>query len=193
MDSILWNQNPPLESGLFWANVYKNNTNTYGSMEVKTLLERLDELPDEFGMSLSRLSIEAGLNNDLSLWFLLSRLRNGRDIQFSKVDQIAKGLDLIAVVFYRGGHVEDLGHPRFIYGEAVYNYVGQVFSNYRRLLKRTQAEFGGQIGISDVVFSNYENGTLPMLYRLEVIAGALGLVPNYLVQKKESPTTLGSP
>jgi len=162
-------------------------------MEIKTLVERLEELPEEFGMPMQHLSLEVGLGMG-SLSRMKNRLRRRQDIQFSRINKIAKSLDLIAVVFYKDECVVDLGHPGFLYGEEVYEYVGEVFIKYRNLLKRTQIEIGEQIGIKHNKLSRYENGVLPKLHRFQIISDALGLVPDYLVQKKqESPTIIVSP
>jgi len=153
-------------------------------MEVKTLVERLEELPEEFGMSFFGLSVEAGLNEKI-ISNMRASLLKGQDISFSKVNNIAKGLGLITVVFYResDGLVEELKHPHFLYGEEIYNYTGEVFTKYRKLLGLEPSEIAQQIGINTRMVSNYENGKLPMLHRIEEYAKALGLIPDYLVQK----------
>jgi len=70
--------------------------------------------------------------------------------------------------------------------------VEEVFTKYRELSNRTQAQIGEQTGISQPSINRYENGRLPACQYLDVIARALGLVPNYLVQKLERPTPEGS-
>jgi len=153
-------------------------------MEVKTLVERLEELPEEFGMSFFGLSVEAGLD-EKTISSMRTSLLKGKDIFSSRVDYIAKGLGLITVVFYResDGLVEDLEHPHFLYGEEIYNYTGKVFTKYRELLGLYQSNIAQQLGVMPRMIAYYENGNLPKLHLFEKYAKALGLVPDYLVQK----------
>jgi len=162
-------------------------------MVAKTLAERLEELPVEYGMSKSQLSIEAGLDMR-RLSEIINRLQAGKEVNLKSVYNMAEGLELIAIVFYRAsdGCVEDLGHPNFLYGEEVPNYVGEVFKKYRVLLDLSQAQIGEQIGIYQSTILKYEGGRLPMVHNIERIAQALGLVPDYLVPKQERPTAEGS-
>jgi len=162
-------------------------------MKAKSLIERLEELPEEFGMSFSGLAIFVG-PHEKSMLEMRASLLNGKDIYLSRVDYVAKELDLISVIFYResDGLVEDLGHPHFLYGEEMYNYRGEVFKLYRELLGFYQTNIAQQLGISTRMVANYENGNLPKLHVFEKHTKVLGLIPDYLVQKKQESSTVES-
>ena len=76
-------------------------------MEVKTLVERLEELPGEFGMPMSRVSIEAGLDMN-RLGDVIKYLHNGKDILFKGVAEMAEMSKNHGMEMYKEGDEEHI-------------------------------------------------------------------------------------
>lgn len=145
----------------------------------KHLRERLEEIDEKWPELSNPRVVGAGRP------FLVSGIRNfieGKDVSMVSLKVIADYYKKIPVAMFRksDGCVEDLGHPFFLQGEPIPNYVGKVLSKHRIITGLTTRDLGRLSGINATDVVGYTCGRSMKLNLLEKLCETVGLVPVYL-------------
>ncbi len=160
---------------------------------IPTLSERLNEIIEERGLSLTQIREKT----KVSALTLSDILHDRRDPRLATLEKLAHGLRYLPVVFYTVADegyltIEDLGNRRFLHGKNIENYVGNVISKYRNQARLTREELASKLKIKPEKLKALEHGNTDIpLSLIEQIADKLLLTPYYLFKPLPKRTVKG--